>query len=133
MDSCNHGYNLHLDVDNLLYFWIEQDPKCNVSEIRSDSHINDGEWHHIVVVFDSWLRLYVDGALQSCTVKSSYNKTNQPVRIGMHQDAKHKMDNTFFQGFIDELRLYNRALSHLQIEGLLKLSVANPTTSGSAK
>ena len=46
--------------------------------------------------------------------------------IGMHRDVKNKMDNTFFQGSIDEFRLYNRALSHLQIEKLLKLYIAGP-------
>jgi hypothetical protein len=126
MSSCNHGYNLHLDIDGLLYFWIEQVPKCNVSEIQSDSQINDGEWHHIVALYDSCLRLYVDGVPQSAIVKSSYNKTGQTVRIGMHRDTKNKLDNTFFEGFVDEFRLYNCALSHLKIEELLKLPIASP-------
>ena len=79
------------------------------------SSIIDGEWHHIAVVFGEEgsayindVRFYIDGAEQqisridSCRVQTgaTYN-----VKIGEYAGG------SYFKGLIDDVRIYDRALS----------------------
>jgi hypothetical protein len=82
--------------------------------------LNDGNWHHVASVVDqgsSNVTLYVDGtyeAQQQCTWLPTANLSNAvPVLIGVDRERA-----MFFTGVIDEVRIYNRALSALEIQDL---------------
>lgn len=74
----------------------------------------DGEYHHIGSSFDGTsVRLYVDGAMAG-----DYNLTILPNAIPATYDLvignshiNNCGDNAFFQGFIDDVKLYDRVLS----------------------
>lgn len=76
-------------------------------------------WHHIAVRRASGLiQLYVDGALQTWTISNGsdtyagnlgYNNYN------MYMGKNPSNDNEYLNGFIDEFRIYNRALSLKEI------------------
>jgi len=81
--------------------------------------VNDGQWHHIAVVFNRAgnMTRYVDG-LRSGTRYSlsslsgqSINNSRQ-VQIGARDQAG---DEIFFQGLIDDARVYALALSAQEI------------------
>ena len=87
--------------------------------INPNYEIIEGEWHNFVIVYDSvdkTLDFYVDGLLHThgtnkdggLVGSSSYN-----LRIGAYGDA-----HFFFNGIIDEVRIYNRALSEEEIKSL---------------
>ncbi|MCE5184921.1 MAG: LamG domain-containing protein [Planctomycetaceae bacterium] len=82
--------------------------------------VNDGTWHHVAVVLAddgstniSEAKLYVDGVpdtiggVSSCTVNTAsyYN-----VNIGVFPASAH-----YFQGLIDEVRIYNAALTDSEV------------------
>jgi len=71
-------------------------------------------WTHLASTFDgSTLRLYVNGALAgSKAISGSVAATTNPLRIGGNT-----IWGEFFTGQIDEVRLYNRALSAGEIQG----------------
>ena len=82
--------------------------------------IDDGVWHHGGWVYDgSEVRLYLDGALagsQSYTLDAAMDVAN-PICIGSY-------DNTctdsrfFFDGELDDVRIYNKALTETEIKQL---------------
>ncbi|MBN1359469.1 MAG: hypothetical protein JW993_02705 [Sedimentisphaerales bacterium] len=81
--------------------------------------VNDGDWHHIAGVYDgSMLTMYQDGSrVESKSVRGSINRNWSRVLIGENGQAPKR----FWNGFIDDVRLYNRSLTTDQI-GALALS-----------
>ena len=69
-------------------------------------------WSHVAVTYDgAMLRLYVNGAQVSAVAQTgSAAASTSPLYIGANSIAGH-----FFNGLIDEIRLYNRALSAAEI------------------
>ena len=69
----------------------------------------NGEWHHIAGTYDgNQLRLYVDGGLvDSEDYLGSINSTTNPVNIGRNSQQTTRL----YEGAIDDVKIYNRALS----------------------
>lgn len=83
---------------------------ANVYEhLQGTSFISDGLWHHVVVVFDDlndFGRIYTDGYLDNeGPLFLSPTPTSQKYLIG-----RNGYGNVYFEGVIDELRIYNRAM-----------------------
>jgi len=87
-------------------------------EVYSDD-VNDENWHHIAGVYDgSKLYMYRDGNnVNSKSVHGSINSKWSRVLIGENGQAK----NRYWNGLIDDMRIYNRALTAEEIGDL-----ANP-------
>jgi hypothetical protein len=82
--------------------------------------VNDGEWHHIAATHDgTTLRIYVDGALDNSTAKT-YNTSGQNNQVGRHN----AVTNAQFNGEIDDVRIWSRALLPREVRALPKV---NPT------
>ena len=86
--------------------------------LKGTRAINDGQWHQITAVRDApsmETRLYVDGVLDASAVVvySSTFASNSPLHIGYYGPG-HTRDY-YFDGSIDELIIYNRALSVTEI------------------
>ena len=98
-------------------------PSCeslgDAVQLISTSNINDGAWHFVAATFDgSTQRLYVDGALEASAINTNpaWND-NHHFCIGRYCDAG---GNSFvtFSGLIDEVEIYNRALSASEVQAI---------------
>jgi hypothetical protein len=71
-----------------------------------------GVWSHLAVTYDgAALRLYVNGTLVRTTaVTGAIGTSNNPLRIGGNN-----VWGEWFAGTIDELNVYNRALTAAEI------------------
>lgn len=83
--------------------------------------INDGMWHHVAAVYDPFggnnkFRLYVDGSLETQgNISVGINSgTATKVRIGRRVDGVN-----YFDGSIDEVRIWNVAKTSSQIAALM--------------
>ncbi len=75
---------------------------------------NDGNWHNIVAVkTSSQLILYVDGVASSINLyeDGKFGTNNHSLIIGDRY-------NRYFNGTIDDVRVYNRALSSNEVTAL---------------
>jgi hypothetical protein len=83
----------------------------------SDAVITNNDWHHIGLVWDGWYRrLYVDGvdvAWDNLTVKLTSSDGGLYIGAGKNLET-----GTFFSGLIDDVRIYNKALTPEEIEAL---------------
>ena len=87
----------------------------------------DGQWHHVAATVPQGgrimdVRLYVDGSdvTPASTTTAAFNLTaNVDVAIGMGGAA----GGRFFTGLIDEVRMYDRALSPEEITWLVGMTL----------
>ncbi len=82
-----------------------------VGALESESVITDGQWHHVGLVYDlaSHRHLYVDGV--EVNVDSGY-VAGMPSDGGLQIGAGKNLDpSTFFSGLIDDVRIYDRAIT----------------------
>lgn len=80
-------------------------------------------WNHIVLIWnkaDSKISFYVNAVMDTSVNSSvtSIQNTTQPLRIGKPQHTANS-----FIGSIDDIRIYNRALSYQEIQILYGLTV----------
>jgi len=75
--------------------------------------INDNNWHHVAGVYDgSSISIYIDGQLDfSRSASGAILTNNYALRIGSNAE----LGNTNWQGAIDEVRVYDRALSAAEV------------------
>jgi len=86
--------------------------------LESQSQIADGQWHHVGFVWDgSYRYLYVDGTevAKDTQALAQLKYSNGGLHIGT---SKKRDTGTFFSGLIDDVRIYNKALSPEQIAAL---------------
>ncbi|MET7886737.1 sialidase family protein [Streptomyces avermitilis] len=84
--------------------------------VRTTGAYNDGQWHHLALRRGSGaLTLFLDGTpISTADVPGSVSR-NSPfgVHIGQRMDSR-----AYFNGSIDEVRVYGRALSDAELTGL---------------
>jgi hypothetical protein len=101
----------------------------------SDSELNNNQWHLAIGVYDGSLtsdnvKLYIDGNLQTTTYAKTGNIPDipEPLAIGanVRPDGKSFYPYDYFIGSIDDVRIYNRALSTTEITELY--NIPEPST-----
>ncbi len=93
--------------------------------ITSTNAINDGQWHHCVVTRQQAtgaMRIYVDGNLQG-TGAGSRNTLSAPTRLLLGAVAS---GSGFFNGSLDEVKLFRRTLSASEVAALYQSHSVQP-------
>jgi len=83
---------------------------------NSPTSLNAGEWHHVTGTYDGGtINLYVDGQLDATKVwAGGISRNDFEVLIGENAEET----NRGFDGLIDEVRIYNYALTAEEIKAL---------------
>jgi len=112
------GYILRHYQNGNLGMMIEDDQEHNEANVISKIDYRDGKWHHVVGIVDrnsDMLYLYIDGIKRGATninyigdLTNSYN---------FHIGALEKIALPF-DGLIDEVKVYSKALSFTEIQQL---------------
>ncbi len=92
------------------------------SYIFGDSDIPLNEWAHVMGTYDgSYLRVYINGSFngeEPATIDPTY-VSDAPLRIGIFTQAGSQypvLESLGFGGKIDEVAIYNRALSAIEVQ-----------------
>jgi len=93
-----------------------------VDPLNASSYLKLNEWHMLSFIADgSTLRVYSDGILEEGiddrNMSRSFNDTDAPLMIGVGGGFG---VNYYFNGGIDDVRIYNRVLTEDQIKYLLE-------------
>jgi hypothetical protein len=93
----------------------------NASELTTTGFTpNIGQWYHVVATYDSTLasrnqKIYIDGILKnSINYSTSISGTDRTNVIG----ARYTKNNYYWNGLIDDVRVYNYVLTPTQIQTL---------------
>ncbi len=108
-DGKNRNYGLWRHSDGYILCQIYGSPS-NVNCL-SDNSYPVGEWYHAACTYDgSNVKMYIDGLnVKTCPYTGTPVTSSDPVTIG------YAGFHTFFNGIIDEVRIYNRALNDDEI------------------
>ncbi|GAB3036994.1 archaellum stator protein ArlG [Natronobiforma cellulositropha] len=88
--------------------------------------VTDGEWHHIVGVREGDVtRIYLDGELRA----QESNTALDPAAVDLSIGAGHTGHGPF-EGDMDEIQLYDRALSGAEIDALYWTAASGTHTTG---
>jgi hypothetical protein len=75
------------------------------------------KWHHAVITqIGTIAQIYIDGILVISATIPIIANGNGPILIGTYGEAY------YFNGLIDEVRIYNRALSAQEVQNLYQLA-----------
>src|SRR5205085_2343591 len=93
--------------------------------VQSSFGLNDGTWHHVVAArLGSTLSLYLDGALAAESSSSGVTNVNgaNPFVVGASPCA------SAYTGAIDEIHIFNRALTQAEVQSIYNAGSAGLTT-----
>lgn len=94
--------------------------------INTGPKIKNNEWTHVAVTYDNdYERLYVNGLLVGSVHVGPKNVAESPSNLRISLDDNR---NVPFEGLIDEVQIYNNALSTIDIQTLYSGAAPNPAT-----
>lgn len=126
--GADHDFRIGIYSNNKAYVtWVDYPSHPAYSYTIGSSLINDGNWHHIGAKRDgATITLYVDGNVEGIdTTVSNHNITGPEWysrwSIGAYFNGccgtfEQGYWTTFYNGTIDEVRIYNRVLTSQEIK-----------------
>lgn len=98
-------------------------------ETTSVTDCNDGNWHHIALTYSgsgvaSGVKLYMDGQQKALTVLND-TLTNDPVNSGVVSIAARSGGGTNFVGNIDEVSIWDSALTAIEVDEIYNSGFAD--------
>ena len=122
------GYGIYLGSDNSLIMELINSSDTRI-EVKTKSKIVVDKWTHVLATYDgsgkaSGVRLYVDGALQKVQIEKdslagmSILVGNQITIGNWMTRAVDRGDFTGFSGAMDEVSIYKKKLSSLEVQYL---------------
>jgi hypothetical protein len=102
LGSISNSFRFHAFIGNTQY------------NAQSTTNFSTAAWHFLVGTYDGAnLKLYVDGTLVATTpIVGSMDTDTKNIHIGKKGTAE------YFDGKVDEVRVYNRALSQSEVTNL---------------
>jgi hypothetical protein len=85
-------------------------------KLKSNIYISNRTWHHVAATHKNTLsKLYINGDLVAEGTTTTLTLSNsEALTIGCLKMGTHL--NWFFKGIIDEVKIYNRALTQSEIQ-----------------
>lgn len=113
--SKDENYEFHVTPSGEINWWWN-DANGVIREINSDTAVTLNAWNHIAITYkDGEQIIYINGVNRG---QASYSgallTNNDPLQFG--QDQFHP--GRFFQGAIDEVKIYTRALAAVAIDAI---------------
>ena len=129
--SGSDGYLLGINTDNNFYGGIGDGSSFDtLAGVSASPYLND--WTHIEMTYsddDNLINLYINGNLaDSKSTSKSMSSTSEELSIGAQGDYLHGYKEQFFNGFIDEVKIYPYARSADQV----KMDYASAASQGAA-
>jgi hypothetical protein len=113
------GYAIYVvNTDNKILTVTTESMTPNQKYIFSANSFMDDTWHHAVMCYDDdSLWFYTDGVLENAVLKDFVTTLDPAISVllGKSGDA---VNDRYFNGSIDDIRIYDRLLNAAEIEEL---------------
>jgi len=135
--SASNTYQDRLTVRNGQIRYYHQDSTAGVDIVQgATTGLFDNTWHHVAVVCNgSSYALYLDGSAETVSVVSNSNSgkwigditgTHEVTEIGASRRSSAAGGSDYGNGLLDEVAVWDSALSGPDIASLIDSSGANP-------
>ena len=109
------GFDLELNVSSTKHTARFNLWKGSQTGVDSESSIPLGVWTHIIATYeksgnDNTIKMYVNGVLENTTISSGVTMADPEGNLFIGRSGSDG-DPSFFFGSLDEVKIYNRALS----------------------
>lgn len=96
------------------------------NDLYSSPDLRDDKWHHVAVTYkNNYIKLYVDGEVVEESLMNELDIFGKDFQIG---GSNRNGIDELFEGDIDEIRVWNRALSKNELKNSKSCEVANPVS-----
>jgi len=115
--SGDHTFLLSVSPDHYNDFIVANGYSFGTADaIEGTKTVNDGNWHHLVGTFDgSTLTIYTDGKYDNSKSKSTKPTSNTSLKLTIGKLSGY---SNFFNGQIDDVKIFNYALTGTQVKSL---------------
>jgi hypothetical protein len=111
--STSSRFALGINNNRVAVYW--HDGSSNV-EWTGGPDLSDGQWYHAAVTYDgSDIRLYLDGSEKGSFSESSMSASSTSTNI---QIGRQGAGLRCFDGLLDDVRIYHRALTEDEIQAI---------------
>ncbi|MDV7350877.1 LamG domain-containing protein [Halorubrum distributum] len=115
----NRQYNIGLDQSATEPRTVVDTTAEDGVEVSGAISVTDGKWHHVAMTFESGdaVRLYLDGGkVDETSVGAGDTLVSRSSQVVLGAPAQ--LTKLFFEGRIDDARIYDRALSETEVSDL---------------
>jgi hypothetical protein len=119
------SYTMYLTPESRLGFLVNRNGTSGGrDEIEAGAKIPLGTWTHVAGVYDgSTLYTYINGVQMGSSFHGGGIFTvSDPILIGKNERQSSNLPTSFFNGSIDEVKIFGRALSPEEVQALFKES-----------
>lgn len=98
-----------------------QDSSSNKLIVDSNTRLSVGEWYHVVGVYNNKTgkgSIYIDGSYENGKVVAMSSPVNPSADMGVGYSFAPNYGGDYWNGAIDDVRIYNRVLSETEISDL---------------
>jgi PKD repeat protein len=109
-------------TDRQLRFTIEDGTGSAIINMGAAAKVSDGVWHHVVAIRQgTTTSVYVDGVKKGSLIAANLKvvSNGQDFKIGVQEGAT--SNSSFFNGEIDDVIIYNKALTEAELLELFNL------------
>ncbi|MCK5629234.1 MAG: LamG domain-containing protein [Nanoarchaeota archaeon] len=116
------GKNRNPDKSSVCLVVSQSKATFNGKITCSNTQLSAGKWYHIVVTFKSNNQvIYINGVKEiddrDTKIADSIPNNNQPLYIGYFK-THDQSENSYFNGYMNEIAIYNKALSQVEVNVL---------------
>ncbi|WP_299781479.1 PKD-like domain-containing protein [uncultured Formosa sp.] len=116
--NSSSGYDLTLSNGNTVKF------NWNNGNSISASGLSTSRWYHIAITYNgSAYKLYIDGVLKASQNGDGPQSNTSLALLGAVQSSL--LPTNYFNGWLDELRIWNTALTAEQIQEMMNQEIQN--------
>ncbi|QEQ97301.1 hypothetical protein F0U83_11580 [Neptunomonas concharum] len=128
--SKDTNYEIHINQNRQIYWWWN-DSNGVTRNLTSSAQVSVGQWHHVVVTYQPDQQIiYLDGVE---VARQSYPDglviNNRELQIGQDQGVAAR----FFNGDIDEVKVFDVALTPFEVEDIFANEQAGRNYDGSVR
>ena len=127
------GYEFALTRKGTLKMSLIHDQNVDKAAVETTTNINPQKWTHVFVTYDGsgkagGINLFIDGRRQRKTILTD-NLSNKSILTGndllagnwTHRNRNRKEIEGFKYGIIDEIRIFDRQLSQLEVAAISQI------------
>ncbi len=125
-DICQAHYDWNVLVGRGRKILFHTGTESNEYILATSEDLGSNEWHHVACVADSGnaaKAIFIDGQLDAEVNWDPVAFENGYLQVFVGASSCSTPGHTFFTGGLDELRIYNRVLSYIEIQ---QLAIAPP-------
>jgi hypothetical protein len=101
-----------IDAGNGLRYWVHVEGRRIEGTAAMDYDFHDNQWHHVYLTYDGIaVKLYVDGQLRDSRLAEGLIDSAPILNIGQRNAAVYNGTANTFKGRLDDIQIYNKALT----------------------